>query len=76
MTKSIFITSGDGGPRWLPPPGPALITWRPTGALLRNDEMYAGLFLKFPPTARGNTKQSHEGKHKHHTHTPFLGNWL
>lgn len=76
MTKSIFITSGDGGPRWLPPPGPVLITLRPTGALLRNDEMYGGLFLKLRPTARGNMKQSHQGTQKQ-THTPFfLGNWL
>lgn len=75
MTKSIFIMSGDGGPRWLPPLGPALITWRPTGVLLRNDEMYSRLFLKFPPNARGNTKQSHQGKQKH-TYAHLLGNWL
>lgn len=57
MTKSIFITSGNEGPRWLPPPGPALITWRPTGTLLRSDEMHGELFLNFHLTARGNKRQ-------------------
>lgn len=64
MTKSIFITSGNEGPRWLPPPGPALITWRPTGTLLRSDEMHGELFLNFHPTARGNKRQPRRQKHK------------
>lgn len=68
MTKSIFIMSGDGGPRWLPPLGPALITWRPTGALLRNDEMYSDCFLNFLQVS-GVTRRSHI---RENTHSFFL----
>lgn len=59
MTKSIFITPGDGGQLLASLNGPS--------ANYLEGEMYAGLFLPFSQNAKGNTKQSHQGNH---THTP------
>lgn len=52
----------------VPPLGPALIIWRPTGALLGNDEMYGDCYLNFLQ-APGVTQSNHI---RDNTNTFFL----